>query len=388
MLAEDAKMRHSTEAERERLLGLSVYGRNDNAGREVTRIGTKSMRQPDKSHASQTKRRSIDTKLRNNEKCPLEEGPLQQHHPNAALTNGSTTRPFKVSKSHHKRSKTLGSISDVGQPRHGSSARAEALLRASPRRTESLLSSSTIAKARQFVPSGRLDTTQTDYFRLKAMGIDPVTMSPSPTSASSNQRKRVREDENDTVLKKAPRLTPPRTRTSSTTDSRRQSVTLNPSQSPPNQTPLKSSKANMNDEDEQLFAQMRSVREAMSESITWFQDERAKSELSKGSSAEEAGEMNNTRTFISTPSRTEQRLARTGGHGLATKEVVVKRSSVKEGKKPDRSYAPAKSEGRPSTPQGFAALGGSHDRFMNTGGAGARPALQAQGSSVEDAIEL
>lgn len=377
MLAEDSKMRRSTEAEREGLLGLSVFGRNDNAGREETRVGTKAMRQPDRSHASQTKRRSSDSKLRNSEK-------------RAALTNGSTTRPFKVSKNHHERSKTLGSISDMGQPRHGSSARAEALPRASPRRIESLLSSSTLAKAGQFVPSGRLDTTQTDYFRLKAMGIDPVTMSPAPPSASSNQRKRVREDENDTVLKKAPRLTPPRTKTSSTTDSKRQSVTLDPSQSPPGQTALKSSKANLNDEDEQLFAQMRSVREAMSESITWFQDERAKSELSKGSSGEEVGEMNNTRTFISTPSRTEQRLARTGGHGFATKKVVVKRHSVKEGKKPDQRYPPAKSEGKASAPpQGFAALGGgSADRFVNTGRAGARPALQAQGSSVEDAIEL
>lgn len=280
----------------------------------------------------------------------------------------------------------------MGQPRPGSSARAEALPRASPSRTESFLSSSTLAKARQLVPSGRLDTTQTDYFRLKALGIDPVTMSPSTMSASPKPRKRAREDETDMALKKAPRLTPPRDKTSSTTDTRRQSVALDASRGPPpDQTPLTSSQANVNDEDEQLFAQLRSVRQAMSESISWFQDERAKSELSRGSSGEEAGEVGRVRAFVSTPSRTEQRLARTGGHGFATKEVVVpRRSAREEGKRPDYGYAAVKLEGRASVPQGFAALGGGGggDRGVFVARAGEREVLQAQGNSVEDAIEL
>jgi len=388
-LAVDSKMRHSTDAEREGLLGMSVFSRSDNAARKEPKLQADSVRQMDKSHASQTKRRSLDTKSRNSEKHSVEEGPSQQPHPKASLTNGSTTRPFRVSKSHHKRSKTLGSLSDMGQPRHGSSARAEALPRASPSRTESYLSSSTLAKARQLVPSGRLDTTQTDYFRLKALGIDPVTMSPSTMSASSKPKKRAREDESDMVLKKAPRLTPPRTKKSSTTDSRRQSLALDASRCPPGQTCSESSQANANDEDEQLFAQLRSVREAMSESISWFQDERAKSELSRGSSGEEAGDVSRVRTFVSTPSRTEQRLARTGGHGFATKEVVVPKRSVREeGKRPDYGYAAVKLEGKASAPQGFAALGGGGDRSVFAGRAGDRSALRAQGNSVEDAIEL
>ena len=384
-LAADSKKRQSTNLEREGFLGLSVFGRNDNAGREGTTTETRSMPPPDKSPAGQKKRRSLDTRPRNSENPSVDEGLLQQDHPKANLTNGSTTRPFKVSKSQHKRSKTLGSIGDTGHPRHGFSSRSESLLGSSQNTTESFLTSSTLAKARQLVSCGRLDTTQTDYFRLKALGIDPVTMAPLAMSASPIQRKRVREEESETTLNKAPRLTPPKNKTSSTMDSSRRSV--GGGHSPPDRTPSKSSTANSNDEDEELFAQMKSVREAMSESITWFQDERAKSELSRSSSGNEAGETDKARTFISTPSRTEQRLARTGGHGLATKEVVW-RTSVRKGKKPDYGFSHLKSESEANAPQGFAALGDSGDSPIFTGRAGAASALQAQGNSVEDAIEL
>lgn len=394
-LAEDSKKRKSTSAESEGLLGLSVFGRSDGAEGERKGNKRKSMQPPDEAHTSRTKRRSLDTKDRKSENHSVVESQLQEHPPKASPTNGSTTRPLKVSKSHHKRSKTIGSTSDIGPSRHGSSSRADALLRASQRPTESFLRSSTLAKARQLVPSGRLDTTQTDYFRLKALGINPVTMSPSTMSASPPQRKRVREDDSDTALKKAPRLTPPKTKMSPTTDPRPRSATLDARHNPSDRPRSKPSNATTTDEDEQLFAQMRSVRQAMSESITWFQDERAKSELSSGADEGEASESSAaTRTFVSTPSRTELRLARTGGHGLATKEVASRRSSVRDGKRTDRGFPSARSEGKASGLQGFAALGGGGDGngngglFVREGERAATPALRALGNSVEDAIEL
>lgn len=399
-LAEDSKKRQSTHAESEGLLGLSVFGRSGDAEGDKKGSKRKSMQPPDEAHTSRTKRRSLDTKPRKSENHSVDESQLQQHQSKASLTNGSTTRPFKISKSHHKRSKTMGSTSDIGPPRHSSSSPAESLLRASQHPTESFLRSSTLARARQLVPSGRLDTTQTDYFRLKALGINPVTMSPSSMSASPTQRKRVREDDSDTALKKAPRLTPPKTKMSSTTDPRPRSATLDAAHHPSDRLPSQPSQATTNDDDEQLFAQMRRVREAMSESIAWFQDERAKSELGNGSSGADEGAAGEasaaTRTFVSTPSRTELRLARTGGHGLATREVVDRRSSVRDGKRADRGFPSARSEGKASGPQGFAALDGGGDGngngngglFVGEGKGGATPALRALGNSVEDAIEL
>lgn len=386
-LAVDSKRRRSTDVESERLLISTGVGRNDTPPREKTRIEVRSMLPPEKPQASQPKRKSLGDEPGKKRDVRVEEGSLQQRQEEVLLTHDSTRRSVKASKGHHKRSKTLDNVSDMSEPRRGSSSNTESPLGSSSRTSGSILNSSILSKVRQLVPIGRMDTTQTSYFRLKAMGIDPTTMSPSGIPASQARRKRARDDESEARLKKTPRLTPPENESSSRADLSGPSLARVNGHSSPEQQTRKPFTASVNDEDEQLFAQMRGVREAMSESISWFQDERAKSELSRSSSGEEAGKRVRARTFTSSRSRMEQRFARTGGHGLATKEVV-KRSSTSEGKKPELGGLLDDAGAKRIVRRGFATISAEGGSFTSTRGIATGAASPAQGTSLEDAIEL
>ena len=233
-----------------------------------------------------------------------------------------------------------------------------------------------MTKPRHLLAGIPTDTTRTDYFRLKAMGIDPDTPS-VPATGSKRTR-----NEFEVEAKKAVKLSPgDRSKYSSSakSDSPQMPGGTLPSESAATQA--------VDDPDEELLAQMRRVREAMSESISWFQEERAKSELSRSSSETrpETAKEKCLREWAPTPSRTEQRLAVTGGHGLIPKGYGVSR------KRRQRTEERLDDESETTQSQGFTAMTMGFDSGVSTGFGDSRESSQdflAKGSSVEDAIEL
>lgn len=287
-------------------------------------------------------------------------------------TGPGSSRITKISQGHHKSSSTVehaGSLHRTSKTTSSSSV----FLRAA---SKSVLSDSTMAKARHLLAGIPTDTTRTDYFRLKAMGIDPDTPS-VPATGSKRTR-----NESEVEAKKALKLSPADGLKSSS------SAKLDSSQAPGQKLPPDpAARQAVDDPDEELLAQMRRVREAMSESISWFQEETAKSEFSRSSSESrpETAKEKRLRKWVPTPSRTEQRLAMTGGHGLIPKDFGVSRNS----RQPTEEMADSGSAC--AQPQGFAAMTMGSNTIASTGFGGSRESSQdfvAKGSSVEDAIEL
>jgi hypothetical protein len=201
--------------------------------------------------------------------------------------------------------------------------------------------------------SGWKDTTRTDYFRLKALGIDPDTPV-VPDTKTSLERKRNREEENAiatsrtrartlsaTARPPVPRFSPQGVRAIETSG-------LHQSRTPPNAAPYKATTppAAMVDSDDDLLRQARKVRETMSEGAEWYKtyavniekeieehDElrRSLSQASTTSSPHPSASglaMVNGYEYLPGPeipgrslSRTEQRIRRTGARGLATKPI-------------------------------------------------------------------
>ena len=299
---------------------------------------------------------------------------MSQCQGKSSRTGPASSRIIKVPKGHHKRSSTVGDAGLNYRSWKASSSNSSSM----PVGPNSFLSESTMANARHLLADTPTDTTRTDYFRLKAMGIDPDTPSVPDTS---NKRTR---NEVEMKAKKVLKLSPTdRTKYLSLAKS---DTPQNIGQPPP---PKAASRQVVDDPDEELLAQMRRVREAMSESIGWFQQERAKSEFSQSSSERrpETAKEKRLREWAPTPSRTEQRLATTGGHGLAPKEFGVSRNTLQpaEGR--------ANLESRMSQPQGFAAMTTGFNPVVAVDNrvGGDRESSQdhvAKGTSVEDAIEL
>ena len=288
-------------------------------------------------------------------------------------TEPAASRITKVSPKHHKRSTTAGDAGSLHRSWKTASSSASSLSAAS----NSVLRESIMAKARHLLAGRPTDTTRTDYFRLKAMGIDPDTPS-VPAMGSKRTR-----NEFEVEAKKAQKMSPAeKIKPSSLAKS-------DPSQMPGQIPPSASATRQVvDDPDEELLAQMRRAREAMSESISWFQEERAKSEFSRSSSESrpETAKERRLREWAPTPSRTEQRLAITGGHGLIPKDFGVSRSSRRATE--ERMISGLEC----SQPQGFPDVitdfdpdvDDNFDRRVGDSGGD----LMAKGSSAEDAIEL
>lgn len=295
----------------------------------------------------------------------------------------SKTSYHRPIKHHHRRSHTLGSASHVSKSSGGASSQSTLNPRPSNFGPESLFSESILKKARRLVP-GPTDTTRTDYFLLKARGIDPDT----PIIPAT--RKRRLSDQDEMVSKRASVV-------SSSADSWLGGRSVPHSQSVPNFTPkrpapsLNVSSAKVNNEDDELFTQMRRVKEAMSESISWFREEREKSELSRSSSVSmerptETEKERRLREFKFTPSRTELRLRETGGHGLLPKNWGQR---TIDGETIDGRYISPITGNSFARPMGFRAF---TTKYSSPESGPSQPAEEAfgtgTGASPNDAIEL
>lgn len=167
---------------------------------------------------------------------------------------------FRPTKIHHRRSQTLGNSVPASPIQASPSHRTRVDISKIPE--GSMLYETLMKQARKAIPNAKSDTTQTDYFRLKALGIDPDT----PVVPSTKKRNWDSAELNGTS--RSSRFSP-LPHSLSTLASGSSPV------GPPTQNSYKpSNPALAEDEDEALFAQLRSIREALAESQQWMQSER------------------------------------------------------------------------------------------------------------------
>ena len=328
--------------------------------------------------SSSHKRKSLpnSSQLREPAEEPNNSSIYSNHPQPAPVAAGSGKRPMQA---HHRRSRTLGLPALFSTSSGITKSRSKPIIdpKTSFNGTASLLSDAVLKKARRLVPPGPTDTTRSDYFRLKSMGLDPDTPIVPAT------RKRRISDQTEMEARK--RLSPPHG-ASSVSQPKHKDGGMGSAKSQNEKSVVSNG-----DEDEELFAQMRQVRDAMAESISFFREEREKSELSRSHSGsrdngtpKETDNERKLREFQNTPSRTEVRLRTTGAHGLFPKTWGQDKVKGEVMEEPPRNVErPAVSAARPI---GFSALGrgsafgGSHG---GNGGSG-----MGTGASAEDAIEL
>ena len=315
-----------------------------------------------------------------------------------------TPRRTKI---HHKRSGTVGDSIMSAPPRPITRTPYKSRMDVSKVKEGSLLNDILMQQARRLAPHARSDTTRTDYFELKALGIDP------DTSVVPSTEKRTRDEEDLDGAENSMRASSPNPRASHSTRI--------PDSQPATQTQYRSAKVSKiaEDNDEELFAQIRSVREALAESEQWCKSERES--LEKSMTPQPKTPPNNKETPAQrrlrelrergpTPSRSEIRLRAMGdkallpkgfwdGEGMGMSLMASKKGEAKgKGKDPATRplFPPPQSWKREQVGartgaalRGFAALEkrGQTNGFTN----GPRQAAQTEkqmGLSAEDAIEL
>ena len=314
-----------------------------------------------------------------------------------------TPRRTKI---HHKRSGTVGDSIMSAPPRPMTRTPYKSRIDVSEVKDGSLLSDILMKQARRLAPNARSDTTRTDYFKLKALGIDPDTSVIPSTKKRSRDEMELTGAESRMGISSSPRIP--------------NSTRLHDFQSA-TQTQHKSAKVSRpaDDDDEELFAQIRSVREALAESERWCKTERESLEKSMTPQPESSttnGEtpaqrrLREIRERGRTPSRTEVRLRAMGekallpkgfwdGEGMGmslTANGKGKGSTTPQTSPPSRKRVQA---GAGAPPMGFEALqknraqtGGLTNGLSPYARNQPRQAAQTQpeqtGSSAEDAIEL
>ena len=306
-----------------------------------------------------------------------------------------TPRRTKI---HHKRSDTIGDSIMSAPPRPMTRTPYKSRMDVSQVKDGSLLSDILMRQARRLAPNARSDTTRTDYFQLKALGIDPDT----PVVPLTRKRTREEMETDEAKSSKGMNLSSPLS-----THSKRLSRSQPATQTQPNSGKASGSA----DDDEELFAQIRSVREALAESEQWCRSERQSIEKSMtpqpDTSPNETPAQRRLREIRErgrTPSRTEVRLRAMGDKALLPKGFwdgegmgmsLVGKGKQKEVATPRPPSPPRKQVG--SARRGFAALekqgqtnGITNGSFRSANNQRQQPAggKKQTGSSAEDAIEL
>ena len=227
-------------------------------------------------------------------------------------TSNQTPEPAKMG---HKRSQTFNSTT-MSTPSRASIRRPDRSSIGS-----SIMDATRMKQARRLViPGLKSDTTRTNYFRLKALGIDPDT----PMVPTTKKRAQAQQGINSNCETVRPSPRDPFLAISAERP-------LNPDLLP--DTAKSPTAANKDDDDEALFAQIHSVREALAESERWFQSERQTIERSvtpqhlrvsphsPHGHAETPAQRNlrELQQRRQTPSRTELRLRAMGDRALLPK---------------------------------------------------------------------
>ena len=295
----------------------------------------------------------------------------------------------KIVRLKHKRSSTVGT-SIMSAPPHRSS-RTPFRTSIDPSRIGdgSLLGDTLMRQTRRLAANAKSDTTRTDYFKLKAMGVDPDTT----IIPATRKRSRTSSDSNN----------------NSKVDSKITSSLTNGVQS--SAAPMKTLKPSGHEDDEDLFASIRTVRDTLADSTSWFQHERQSIERSMTPQAASATPPNREtaaerrlreiRERGPTPSRSEIRLRALGDSALLPKGFwdTAGIGSSRHGNGRERERGMPETPTRPpGRARGFAALSQQQRTPINgimngdTRGRGSSQGSSAataqNGASVEDAIEL
>ena len=329
-------------------------------------------------------------------------GEKRKRDDRATTMNQVTPRRTKIL---HQRSHTIGNSMMSAPPHRASRTPYRSRIDVSELADGSLLSETIMKNARRLAPNAKSDTTRTDYFRLKALGIDPDT--PVVPLTKKRAREEKQPDEAEKSLRTS-RLASLSTPTSKATASQRRASDAPLAAS---RTPAEASKP-AGDDDEALFSQIRSVREALAESQQWFQSERESIERSMtpqplapqptsfsppNSDTPAQRRLREIRERGHQPSRSEVRLRAMGDKALLPKGFWdgegMGMSLMNKGKQ--KEVATSSPPGQPREQRGprmmgFAAMGaeglvngfGTH---LRGGGASEE---EKKGASVEDAIEL
>ena len=242
------------------------------------------------------------------------------------------------------------------------------------------------AQARRLASGiGPTDTTRTDYFKLKSMGIDPDTPIVPRTKILDGSQLKLR---NTAILSPYPKVA---------------AIT--------NGTASLERMGRDDDDLETLLAEARKVRETLAEDEHWFREERVKNESKKRRLSEETDKEKKLQEWRPSPSRTSVRLKATGAQGLFQRKDM-ETPKPRDGKQRETliggNFQPQlfASLGSSSIqPRGFASLGGltpglsnpsngfrpgfgNFNGFGAFGGASNNNVTTTKGASADDAIEL
>lgn len=296
----------------------------------------------------------------------------------------------------HKRSSTVGESIMSAPPHRLSRTPYRSRIDVSQFGDGSLLSESSIKQGRRLTPSTKSDSTRTDYFRLKSLGIDPDTPVVPLTKKRVRTDSEVDETSRTSLHRPASSLTMTAASPSGHSGTRQNKLLAS---NPQSQNSFKP-----DDDDEAFFASIRAVRETLADSTSWFQTERETIERSmtpqpsttppkKETAAERR--LREIRERGHTPSRSEIRLRAMGDKALLPKGFWdgegMGRSLIGKGKGKGKERLPDHTVAR-STGMGFAALGkqmlpsglaNGHGREADT-----KEDEGKAGASVDDAIEL
>ena len=140
-------------------------------------------------------------------------------------------------------------------------------------RGDSLLDNTVGKQAKHLSPMARSGATQTDYFRLKALGIDPDTPAVPFTEPRSNSEAGASKNGKASrrLVESSPVSNQDRTKKST-------QATAAPTSHP--NVRGGGDDDDDDDDDEAFFASIRSIRDTLADSTSWFQNERATLERS------------------------------------------------------------------------------------------------------------
>jgi len=308
-----------------------------------------------------------------------------------AIMNANEVTPRRTKLS-HRHSQTLGgSIMSAPPHRRLSHTPYKSRIDVSKVPEGSMLHNTLMKQARRLAPNVKSDTTHTDYFRLKALGIDPDTPVVPLT------KKPVWKEAKLNGLATPIMLSPQHSSSIHTTT---QTSAAQSAQNPAVLSNIPSAAAD--DDDEALFAQIRSVREALAQSEQWMNSERQSIERSMTPQRSISPTIIETtaqrrlreiRERGHTPSRSEIRLRAMGDKSLLPKGFWdgegMGKNLVGKRKHRDEEITTPRPLSQPQSQRGFgltafAAIGGQGQ--MN--GFGGRQDAEKKGAIFEDAIEL
>lgn len=171
----------------------------------------------------------------------------------------------RLKRTSHKRSQTVGNSIMSAPPHRFPRHRLRTSFDVSKLDKDSLLGNTIMKQTRRLAPYTKSDTTHTDYFRLKALGLDPDTPIVPATKKRPRKPEHVHGDKDSTAASIKPSM---KKRLSSPIrvgiDGHNKSHAHSPNADP---------MANQ-DKDDEFLASIRAIRNTLAESTSWFQTER------------------------------------------------------------------------------------------------------------------